>query len=130
MHWGWVLSAAVFLQACSTITTGTTQAVAIQTPGVERADCELKSEGIGVKTVVSPATIVLDKSQHNVEVRCRKKCFTDGVGIINSMTEEMVAGNLIVGGVVGLAVDAGSGAMNKYDPQVQIAMSPIKSCKA
>ena len=130
MRWGWVLCGAVFLSACSTITRGTTQAVAINTPGVEKAECELKSEGIGVKNVVTPATIILDKSQHNVEVTCRKKCFTEGKGVIASHTDEMTAGNLIVGGVVGLAVDAGSGAMNQYDAQVRVSMTAIKSCKA
>jgi hypothetical protein len=130
MRWGWVLLGAVCLSACSTITRGTTQAVAINTPGADKAECELRSEGIGVKNVVSPATIVLDKSQHNVEVTCRKKCFTEGKGVIASHTDEMTAGNIIVGGVVGLAVDAGSGAMNQYEPQIQVAMNPIKNCKA
>jgi hypothetical protein len=130
MRCGWVVLCALGLSACSTITRGTTQAVAINTPGVEKADCELKSEGIGVRTVVTPATIVLDKSMHSVEVTCRKKCYTEGKGVITSSTEEMTAGNLVLGGVVGLAVDAGSGAMNKYDPQVQIAMQPIKACRA
>jgi hypothetical protein len=115
--------------ACSTITRGTTQAVAIHTPGVEKAECELQSEGIGNKTVVTPATIVLDKSMHDVQVTCRKKCYTDGKGVITSMTEEMTAGNIIVGGVVGLAVDASSGAMNKYQPEIQIAMQPVKGCR-
>ncbi len=61
---------------------------------------------------------------------CRKKCYTEGKGVIASHTDEMTAGNLIVGGVVGLAVDAGSGVMNQYEPQIQVAMTPIKSCKA
>ena len=130
MRWGWVLLGAVCLSACSTITRGTTQAVAINTPGVEKAECELKSDGIGVKNVVSPATIVLEKSQHNVEVTCRKKCYTEGKGVIASTTDEMTAGNLIVGCVVGLAVDASSGAMNQYAPQVEIAMTKVQSCKA
>jgi hypothetical protein len=42
----------------------------------------------------------------------------------------MTAGNLLVGGVVGVAVDASSGAMNKYDPNVQIAMNKVSGCKA
>jgi hypothetical protein len=125
-----ILAGVLSVAACSTITRGTTQAVAIQTPGVEKADCELRSEGIGTKTVVSPASIVLDKSMHSVQVTCRKKCYTDGQGVIASQTEEMTAGNILVGGVVGLAVDASSGAMNKYEPQVQIAMTPIKGCRA
>ena len=129
MHFVLRLAGVLALSACSTIVRGTTQAVAVYTPGVEKAECELHSEGIGTKTVVTPATIVLDKSQHDVQVTCHKRCYTDGKGVIMSSTEEMTAGNILVGGVVGLAVDAGSGAMNKYDPQVRIAMTRIAGCR-
>jgi len=33
----------------------------------------------------------------------------------------MTAGNVIFGGIVGLGVDAASGAMNKYDSGVEVA---------
>lgn len=130
MRIGGLILAMLIVSACSTITRGTTQAVAIHTPGVEKAECELRSEGIGTKTVVTPATIVLDKSMHDVQVTCHKRCFTEGKGVITSSTEEMTAGNVIIGGVVGLAIDASSGAMNKYDPDVGIQMSPVKGCRA
>lgn len=130
MRIGILLAGLMILPGCSTIVRGTTQAVAVQTPGVEKAECELHSEGIGSKQVVTPATIVLDKSQHDIEVSCHKRCYTDGRGVIQSHTEEMAAGNVLVGGVVGLGVDAASGAMNKYEPEVHISMTPIRGCKA
>jgi hypothetical protein len=115
---------------CSTITTGTTQPVAISTPGAEGAECALDSPEIGTVHVITPAQVVLSKSQHSVRVSCRKECYTDGQGLINSHFEEMTAGNILVGGVVGVAVDASSGAMNKYDPSVQIEMHRVKGCRA
>jgi hypothetical protein len=118
------------LAGCSTLTTGTTQTVSVITPGAEGASCELTSPEVGVIQVVTPAQVVLSKSQHSVKVSCRKECFTDGQGLINSTFEEMTAGNLLVGGVVGVAVDASSGAMNKYDPHVQIEMHSVKGCRA
>jgi hypothetical protein len=42
----------------------------------------------------------------------------------------MVAGNIILGGVIGLGVDAVSGAMNKYTPEIQVAMTPMPGCGA
>ena len=60
---------------------------------------------------------------------CKKECYQDGVGVIASSTEARAAGNLIAGGVVGLAVDAASGAMNKYNEVNQIAMVPIAACR-
>lgn len=118
------------LSACASITKGTDQQVAIDTPGAAGATCTLTSEGIGTKTVITPTTVKLDKSQHNIAVSCKKECYNDGVGVISSTTEAMTAGNVLVGGVVGLAVDAASGAMNKYNESNQIAMVPIPGCKA
>ncbi len=114
---------------CASITKGTTQSVALDTPGVPGASCTLASEGIGTKVVQTPTAMVLDKSQHNIAVTCKKECYNDGIGIIPSHTEAMAAGNIIAGGVVGLAVDAASGAMNKYNDANQIAMVPIPGCK-
>lgn len=121
---------AASLGACATITKGTTQQVTISTPGAPGATCTLTSEGIGTKVVTTPASIVLEKSQHSIAVTCKKECFQDGVAIIASNTETMSAGNLVFGGVVGLGVDAVSGAMNKYNADNQIAMVPIQGCRA
>jgi hypothetical protein len=41
----------------------------------------------------------------------------------------MTAGNIIAGGVVGLGIDAASGAMNKYNDQTDVAMIPIQGCR-
>lgn len=124
-----LISALALLSGCSTIVKGTSQAVSVATPNVSGAKCELSSPAIGTVSVVTPATITLEKSQHNVQVRCKKDCYADGVGVINSNTELMAAGNVILGGPIGLAIDAGSGAMNNYTPTVQIAMTPLRGCR-
>lgn len=113
---------------CATITKGTTQAVAITTPGVTGASCTLSSGAIGQKVVQTPATITLEKGQDNIQVVCKKQCYQDGVGVIASHTEAMAAGNVILGGPIGLGVDAVSGAMNRYNGDNQFTMVPIQGC--
>jgi hypothetical protein len=121
---------AVVMAGCASITKGTNQSVSLDTPGAPGATCTLTSEAIGTKVVQTPVAMVLDKSQHNITVNCKKECFQDAVGLIPTSTEAMAAGNVIAGGVVGLAVDAATGAMNKYNDSNQIAMIPIAGCKA
>jgi hypothetical protein len=121
---------AVMLAACATITKGTTQVVAVNTPGVAGASCTLTSPAIGTLTVVTPDTISLPKASDNISVRCSKECYQDGAGVISSNMEGMTAGNIILGGVIGLGVDAVSGAMNKYSPEIQVALIPIPGCGA
>ncbi len=118
------------IAGCATIVKGTTQVVSIDTPGAPGASCELSSSGIGSRSVVTPATIELDKSQHNIAVTCRKPCYQDAVAMIPSYTEGMAAGNIIAGGVLGLGVDAATGAMNKYADRTSVTMIPIQGCRA
>ena len=121
----------LFLVAgCATITRGTTQSLAINTPGAPGATCVLSSQSIPSQAVVTPATVLLEKGQSNIAVRCTKECFQDGVGVIESSMEAMTAGNILVGGVVGLGVDAMTGAMHKYSPDTGILMVPIQGCRA
>jgi hypothetical protein len=40
----------------------------------------------------------------------------------------MAAGNVVFGGLIGLGVDAASGAMNKYPDVVTVAMTPDPTC--
>ena len=121
---------ALLLSACATITKGTTQTVAITTPGVTDASCTLTSSAVGTKVVTTPATITLEKGRESVTVHCTKECYTDGNGVIASDFEAMTMGNIILGGVIGVGVDAASGAMNKYAPEAQVVMTPIAGCGA
>ena len=114
---------------CATITKGTTQVVAVSTPGVSGATCTLTSPSVGSQVVVTPATVSLAKGRDAVSVRCEKECYQEGAGIIASNTEGMTAGNILVGEVIGLGVDAASGAMNSYSPEVQVVMAPIQGCR-
>ena len=118
----------IVLAGCSTIVKGTQQQVSVSTPGVQGAMCQLASPGIGTRTVKTPANIILPKSKHNVAVTCTAQCYSDGVATLASHTEIMTAGNVLFGGIIGLGVDAASGAMNKYDPSVEVVMSPIPRC--
>jgi hypothetical protein len=51
------------------------------------------------------------------------------IEIIPSSAESMAAGNVIFGGIIGLGVDAASGAMNKYPDVVTVAMTPDPACR-
>jgi len=50
-------------------------------------------------------------------------------GVIESSVEVVTVRNILVGGVIGLGVDAMSGAINKYEPETTIEMQPIEGCK-
>jgi hypothetical protein len=124
-----VVAVALLSAGCATITKGTTQSIAVDTPGAPGAACTLTSPAMRPMSLVTPATVTVDKSQHALNVRCTKECYNDAATVISSNTESMTAGNILVGGVIGLGVDAASGAMNKYTEHTQVAMIPISGCR-
>lgn len=120
--------AMIALAGCATIAHGTTQTVAVNTPGVPGAVCTLTSPSIGSQTITTPGVITLAKGSSAVSIRCSKACYGDGAGVLTSSMDGMTAGNVVVGGVIGLGVDAATGAMNQYAPQADIVMTPDDSC--
>jgi hypothetical protein len=136
--WGWgdsavlriiaCLAGALLLAACATITKGTTQLVAIDTPGVPGATCTIQTQS-GPQTVVTPGPLTLKKGSEALPIQCVKECYINGSSIIPSGTESMTAGNVVFGGLIGLGVDAASGAMNKYPDMVTVAMMPDPACR-
>jgi hypothetical protein len=47
------------------------------------------------------------------------------VGSVSSEFQAATFGNILLGGIIGVAVDAASGAMNKYPEQVSFVMVPV-----
>lgn len=109
------------ISGCATIASGTTQSIAFSTPGVDGAQCSLTSSD-GSYSVVTPGSVTVGRSRHDIKVRCVKQGYQDGISVVSSRFEEWTAGNLLVGGFVGLGVDAASGAQNEYPKNVQIVM--------
>jgi hypothetical protein len=120
---------ALLLGGCATITKGTTQNVVVDTPGVTGATCTVTTAS-GPQTVSTPGVFILAKSSAALPVRCSKPGYQEGGGVLGSTFEAMTAGNLIVGGVIGIGVDAMSGAMNKYPDQISVPMIPIPGYSA
>ncbi len=118
------LGLAFLSSGCATITKGSTDTVTVDTrpPG---ATCALSQAGVTVAYVnPTPGTVQVEKSKNDISVRCEREGFQPAVGVLSSELEGMTFGNILFGGLIGVAVDASSGALNKYPPMVQIVMVP------
>ena len=113
------------LGGCSTIVNGSSQQISVQTPNANGASCELKSPD-GQYFLTTPGTVTVAKSKHNLAVKCTKDGFSDGITTITSTFEGMTLGNVLIGGVIGVGIDAASGAMNQYPNSIQVQMQKLK----
>jgi hypothetical protein len=119
-----LLAIQAFCSGCATLTKGASQTVTINTDPAG-AMCTLSRDGKPVAVVnPTPGSMPVEKSSGTISVICKKSGFQDAAGVMASEFQAMTFGNILFGGLIGLAVDAASGAMNKYPDMVTITLIP------
>lgn len=118
MRYVFLLAALMTLTGCATIINGTTQEIAIT------------SEPAGARVVVNgfergstPIVLKLERDETYV-MTIKKDGFEDSSLSLNKSVSGWVWGNILLGGLIGLAVDLGAGGMYVLDPpQAQVTLS-------
>jgi hypothetical protein len=114
----------VLCGGCATLTKGSSQSVTVHTDPAG-ATCTLTRESSTVAVVnPTPGTVTVSKSHTDLGVRCARDGYLDAVGTIGSKFQAMTFGNILFGGLIGVVVDAASGATAEYDPSVTIVLVP------
>jgi hypothetical protein len=121
---GLLLSFAMMTTGCATLTKGTSQAVTVDTDP-SGAMCRLTRDAKPVAIVNStPGSVPVEKAQGTIAVACTKQGFLEAAGQLAAEFQAMTFGNILFGGIVGVAVDAASGAMHRYPDRVTITLIP------
>ena len=112
------------LGACASIVEGTSQEIAINSQPAG-ASCELFRDGVVIGLVSNtPGAATIKKTKQNINVVCKKDGFQQASQLNESDFAGATAGNLLLGGIIGVAIDAASGAANKYNGEVNIVLQP------
>jgi len=125
-----VTSALLLLGGCASIVTGQNQALSVETvaeagSSLPGANCKLMNDK-GSWFVTTPGSVTVTRSYNDINVTCTKEGHNAGVATAKSSTKAMAAGNLIFGGVIGAAVDAGTGAAFDYPSLIQVIMGKTR----
>lgn len=116
--------AALLLGGCATLTTSSSQTVTVMTDPAGAA-CTFKREGQVVGIVnPTPGSLMVSKSHTAIDVACVKEGYVDATGTVGSKFQAMTLGNILFGGIIGIVVDAASGATAEYEPQITVLLTP------
>lgn len=119
-----VTAIALSSAGCASIVKGTTQPITVNTDP-QGARCEIKREGAVIAVAdPTPQTVQVDKDSADLMLTCTLAGHKPGQYTLVSEAEAMAAGNVVFGGVIGLAVDAGTGALNKYAANTTVVLQP------
>lgn len=110
------------MTGCASITGSRNQPVSVTCTSegkpVNGANCSLMNDK-GQWFVTTPGTVMIQKAYGDLAITC-KKDEVSGVASFKSASEGAVWGNLIAGGLIGYAVDAGSGAGFSYPQSMNV----------
>lgn len=121
-----ILGISVLATGCASITSGKIQPVSVITTcdgeQLAGANCTLANDK-GSWFVKTPGSVSINKAYGDMTITCSKGKDANGVQTFKSTNEGAVWGNILAGGIIGYAVDAGSGAGFSYPPTMTISMS-------
>ncbi len=110
--------------ACATVVGGTTQEVFIETDP-PAAECRVDRLGANVGLVKpTPGRVNVSRSKETMVVSCTREGYEQSNEVLASSFTGATVGNILLGGIVGIVVDAASGANNKYPDKVIVIMTP------
>lgn len=119
------LAVLAVLAGCSTITTGTTQSIFINTPKMTGAKCTLSDSAGGRWTLLqTPGAVTVNKGDGPMTILCRADGYADGITTIDETLVGATFGNIILGGGIGFIVDAASGGAQEYPDSAVVWMRP------
>ena len=109
---------------CASVISGTSQTLTLDTVP-SGADCSLTRKGLVIGRVnPTPGAVYVQRTHDDITVSCTKEGYQTGSFLNKSGLEAATLGNVILGGLVGVVVDAASGANNKYDEKMRIVLAP------
>lgn len=107
----------VFLTNCASIVSGDQQLIAVDAPNCKGASCKLSNEQGTFYISSTPGSVQINKSASALIIECERGAVKETMSV-ESGTKGMTFGNILVGGIIGAAVDASTGAAFVYPDSV------------
>jgi hypothetical protein len=111
---------------CATIAGDTSQSISLITTcegstAIVHAQCQL-SNARGVRSITTPGTVEVPRAAGDLTITC-ESLGARGQATLSASGKWSTAGNLVMGGLVGVGVDLVSGASFEYPKEVTLQMA-------
>lgn len=131
-----MLAGTVVLMAstgCASIVSGKNQPLSVtgtcEGKDVAGASCKLTNSK-GTWHVQTPGSVTINKAYGDLVVQCDRPGLSSAGGTFQSSSNGGVWGNIIAGGIIGYAVDAGTGAGFDYPTSLVVTFNPPCTAEA
>lgn len=119
-----VVFGGMILTGCASMTTGQNQTLSVQTCP-EGAKVTLKNDKGTWYIPKTPGSVTILRAYSDLQILCEKEGYHPKTVAVKSSTKAMAFGNLLAGGIVGAAVDVGTGAAYDYPSVIEVALEKV-----
>lgn len=120
-----IIAMCIFSTGCASVMKGNDQTLAVKTSGCNQASsvtCTVVNKDNDLYTK-APGVISIEKGKEDLVIRCESEDGTaTGTATLVSTYEAMNAGNIVLGGFIGLGIDAATGAMWHFPDLVTVPL--------
>ena len=109
------------LSACASMTTGQNQPVSVTTFPVTGASCKLVNDKGTWHVPSTPPSVVINRAHGDLAVTYNKNEL-NGSTVVKSKVKGMAFGNILAGGIIGAAVDAGTASAYDYPSEITVEL--------
>lgn len=110
------------LSACATIVDSSTSKINVTTNPPANATCSAVNKR-GEWNVATPGNMEVKKSKTDLNVTCTDpRSGVNGAKTVESTVDPWVFGNVVIGGLIGLGIDWGTGAAYEYPKDVVVPL--------
>lgn len=117
-----LVAAALCLQACASITSGSQQSISVTTEPVVGATCQLNNDAGSWFVNSTPGSVTVHREASDLTIVC-KKGDLHGTARVESTTKSLAFGNILAGGIIGAAVDRSNGSAFDYPTLITVPVS-------
>ena len=108
--------------------TGTTQSVSVEIANAPGAKCAgIDNQERKYYWNGTPSSVMVKKGDGPMKLTCEKAGFKTGHFEFDETFQGATLGNILLGGGIGLIVDAASGAAQEYPNSVKFVMEPLET---
>jgi hypothetical protein len=128
-----VLPMCLVASGCASILDGSHQHLSVATrykdTEVIGATCRLNNDK-GSWTLTTPGSITVTRSYSDLNAECEKKGFALGTRVFRSAVKAATFAYMLIGGILGTAIDALTGAAYHYPSSLMVEMSGAEDLAA
>jgi hypothetical protein len=107
---------------CASIVSGTHQSVSVETPPMKNVSCTLSNDKGKWYVNSTPGSVSIHQSFKDLLVSCESKNHTPITKTVPSKVKPMMFGNILLGGLIGVVVDAAGGGGYQYPQTIAVPM--------